>query len=140
MKRTPTVGIVIINHGKVLLVEHGIAAGHLTGALGAPGGRLDPEESTLDAAVREVEEETGLIINKDNLVKIPHIYEADLPRKNGEMLYVSHTVFATTQYEGEIRGTDETTPRWIKMDRLKDYNLLINTEDMVSRALEVLRR
>lgn len=140
MQRIPTAGVVIIHDGKVLLVEHGTKAGHITGSLGTPGGRIDPGESTMDAAVREVKEETGLTIDTEDLVKIPHIYEADIPRKDGEVLHVSHTVFAVAKYKGKIKGTEETTPRWVEVDLLKDYNLLINTEGMIHRAIEVLQK
>lgn len=138
MKRIPTVGVIIIHEESVLLVEHGNSAGHITGSLGTPGGRLDEGENVMDGAVREVKEETGLSVDKQDLIQIPHIYEADIPRKNGETLCVSHTVFTTNKFTGELQDTDETKPVWIGVDKLKDYTLLINTEDMVKRAMEVL--
>lgn len=138
MNRIPTVGVVIIYDKRVLLVEHGEGAGHLTGSLGTPGGRIDKGESAIQAAVREVKEETGLTVNKEDLTEIPYIYEADIPRKNNEILYVSHTVFATDKFTGKLQKTDETTPQWIEIDRLNKFNLLVNTEDMIRRALDIL--
>lgn len=138
MERIPTVGVVIIDDDKVLLVEHGEKAGHLTGSYGTPGGRIDEGESAIQAAVREVNEETGLTVEVEDLVEIPYIYEAELPRKDGSILSVSHTVFVASKFKGELRGTDETVPVWMEIDKLNTSELLANTEDMVKRALNIL--
>lgn len=138
MAKIPTVGVVIINDDKVLLVEHGEKAGHLTGSLGTPGGRIDEGESAIQAAVREVKEETGLTVNKEDLTEIPYIYEAELSRKDGSILSVSHTVFVVSKFKGELRGTDETIPVWMEIDKLNTSELLANTEDMIKRALNIL--
>lgn len=37
IQRVPTVGVIIIDGGDVLLVEHGERAGHVTGSFGSPG-------------------------------------------------------------------------------------------------------
>ncbi len=140
MERIPTVGVVIVYDDKVLLVEHGEEAGHLTGSFGTPGGRIDEGETVRQAAIREVEEETGLVVDENDLMELPHKYDADLRRKNGETLYVSHTVFATDKFHGELRGTDETVPIWLPIETLKDKELLPNIEDMVEKALAILNK
>lgn len=138
IERVLTVGIIILNNDDVLLVEHGEAAGHLTGSFGSPGGRVDPGETTLQAAVREVKEETGLDVEEDHLIELPNKYEADLARKDGSILSVHHTMFATRKFTGSLKGTDETTPEWISIDKLHGMELLPNTEDMVKQAKENL--
>lgn len=47
MKRIPTVGVVLIDGSKVLLVEHGESSGHLTGSFGTPGEELNGEKPLL---------------------------------------------------------------------------------------------
>lgn len=139
-ERIPTVGIVLLSQDAVLLVEHLAAAGHMTGSFGTPAGRVDHGESADDAAVRELFEETGLTTAKADLVKIPHVYEVDLKRKNGEIMPVSHTVFATRTFSGELRDSEETSPQWIEIASLSNMELLPNIEDMVRRAQEVLKQ
>jgi 8-oxo-dGTP pyrophosphatase MutT (NUDIX family) len=46
---------------------------------GVPGGKLEEGESPSQAAVREAYEEVGIIINEDDLQKLPKIYV----RRNG---------------------------------------------------------
>ena len=85
MKPIPTVAVLIINDGKVLLVKHTEKAGHLTGTYGLPSGRIDENEAEGKAAVRELLEETGLRTKEDNLIEFPkNFYVADLERKGGK--------------------------------------------------------
>ncbi len=138
IERIPTVGIVVLDSGNVLLVRHGDKAGHLTGSYGTPGGRIDKNETPVQAAKRELEEESGLIAEEKDLTELPKKYDADLARKDGSILSVHHTMFATRKFAGSLKGTDETTPEWISIDKLHGMELLPNTEDMVKQAQENL--
>ena len=135
---TPTVGIVILDGNKVCLVKHGEAAEHLTGVHGLPGGRLNGEEELIDAAVREAYEETGLEINKEDFLQLPEVRYADIPRKNGEILSVSWTVFVTNKFTGDLKGSDETIPEWIEIERIGELTILPNTEVVVNEGRDLL--
>ncbi len=136
---TPTVGIVILNGSKVCMVRHGEAAQHLTGVHGIPGGRLDGEEELIDAAVREAYEETGLVISKTDFIKLPRVIFADIPRKGGEILSVSWTVFVTNKFTGELKATDETIPEWIEIEKVGELTILPNTELVIQEGKELLQ-
>ena len=138
IERIPTVGIVVLFQNNVLLVEHLDGAGHVTGSFGTPGGRVDQGETVEDAAVRELKEEAGVTVNIHDLIRIPKVYDADLPRKNGEVLSVSHTVFAANKFSGELRDSEETKPQWIPFTDVSKLNLLINTEDMIQHAQKAI--
>jgi len=139
--RIHTVGIVAIQGGRVLLVKHGVAADHLTGVWGLPGGRLSGSESLLDAAVREFEEETGLILTRESMLQIPTVYQGDINRKNGEILKTYWNVFVVTNFIGEMSGTDETMPEWIEIEKISELeNLLPNTENAVREGLQLVQR
>ncbi|MFP5277136.1 MAG: NUDIX hydrolase [Acidobacteriota bacterium] len=62
------VGAVIVDHGRVLLVRRGKEPlkGHWT----LPGGALELGEPLLEGAVREVLEETGLVVEPVELVEL----------------------------------------------------------------------
>ena len=136
MDRVQTVGIVVLKDNDVLLVCHGEKAGHITGSYGAPGGRIDENETLIHAAVRELEEETGLIAEEKDLIELPEKYDADISRKDGTVMHCHHTVFAVRNFTGELRGTEETEPEWVPIENLSSMELLANTEQMAQQALQ----
>ncbi len=60
------VGVVIRGHGDTILLEKRRDCGWW----GLPGGRVEPGESLVEAAVREVREETGLTVEVTHLVGV----------------------------------------------------------------------
>lgn len=134
-KRIHTVGIIAFNDDKVLLVKHGLAAEHLTGVWGLPGGRLNDGEELIEAAIREFEEETGLFANSDTMVKIPTIFEGDIPRKSGEILKTFWNVFLVRNYTGVLLDSAETAPHWITINEVSKHVTLPNTEKAIEEAL-----
>lgn len=99
----------VIRGGEALLIrkKRGLGAGKIN----APGGRLEPGESPLDAAVREVREELGVT--------------PLAPRHRGELRfqfvdgYSLHChVFTSDACEGEARETDEAVPLWTPLDAI----------------------
>src|SRR6266536_2099586 len=67
---TPLVGVgaVIVENGRVLLVRRGKEP--LKGKWTLPGGMLELGESLLSGVVREVKEETGLVVEPMELVEL----------------------------------------------------------------------
>ncbi len=139
MNPIPTAHVLLFHNGKVLIVKHAEAAGHLNGVYGIPGGRLNPGETLEDAAVRELQEETGLIVQKQNLRTYPNnSYTADIIRKNSQMEKFTMTVFVAEKFTGEMKAAPETHPVWVDVDRLYLYNLLPNVEKAVNEAFNIL--
>jgi 8-oxo-dGTP pyrophosphatase MutT (NUDIX family) len=60
------VGVVIRGSGDTILLERRCDCGWW----GLPGGRVEPGESLVDAAVREVREETGLAVEVTHLIGV----------------------------------------------------------------------
>lgn len=81
-------GVVVLWDGHILLV-HPTKASWQKSALGIPKGGIEEGEDPLDAAVRELEEETGIKINWNKLE--PEIHTADHYDKNGN--YKSQLVY-----------------------------------------------
>ena len=135
-----TAGVVVVDGDRVLLIEHGKGAGHVTGAWGIPAGAIDEGETARVAASRELTEETGIRVDTDTLVELPALYEARLARKRGTTRF-SLRAFATGSYEGELTPSSEGVPRWVRVDEVAQLPLLLgNTAEIVEVAVEMLSR
>jgi 8-oxo-dGTP diphosphatase len=108
----PTDRAVIVfvrENAHILLIrkKRGLGSGKING----PGGRVEGNETYLEAAVRETEEEVGIT---------PHGLEraADLSFvfADGYSLYVE--VFVGSGFSGELIETDEAAPFWCHIDSI----------------------
>jgi 8-oxo-dGTP diphosphatase len=87
--------------------KRGLGAGKING----PGGRMDPGETALECAIREVEEEL-------------RVKPVD-PQLRGELSFqfldgysIHAYVFVATDCRGEAQETDEAIPLWTPLDRI----------------------
>lgn len=65
-----TAGVAIVCNKKLLLV-HPTNSGWKKGTCGIPKGKVEPGEDLMEAAIRELLEETGISIRKDQMSKSP---------------------------------------------------------------------
>lgn len=82
MARTHLAGLAIVKPGHILLVHP--TGAHYDETWSIPKGHQEPGEPTLSAAVREVQEETGLQIPRSALKGMPFILE---PKKKKVLFY-----------------------------------------------------
>jgi len=127
----PTIGVLVIKDKKVLLVRHGLKADHIDGKIGLPAGRPIVGESEVDAACRELLEETGLSVRPGDLTKLPITWYADIERKDGTKTF-SLVVFA-----GQLQGNEEAQPMWVDIRELDAYDLLPNVRDIIDEGLKL---
>jgi 8-oxo-dGTP diphosphatase len=73
------------------------------------GGHVEDGEKPVMAAVREVEEESGLIVRPDELAHMATITFLFPARPAWDQ---TADVFATAAYQGEPAESDEIAPRW----------------------------
>ncbi len=133
------VGSILFQGDKVLLVKHGEAAEHITGIYGFPSGRVKKNENLKQAAIRELEEETGLKTSEADLSEYPNnFYTALINRKGGIKVKASIKIFICKNYFGELKTSEETIPQWLKINELTKYNLLPNIEKAVQDAFNYL--
>lgn len=139
MRNIPAVAVIVFDNSKVLLVKHGPDAGHILDVYGLPAGRIESGELEIQAAVRELKEETGLTVTEDNLKEYENNqYTAQITRKNGEIITSTMRVFIGSTYTGELLSNAETTPEWVEIDNLNSYTLLPNVKEAVSDAVKVI--
>jgi 8-oxo-dGTP diphosphatase len=95
--------------GHMLLIhkKRGLGVGKIIG----PGGRLAPGESTLQAALRELQEELDV-----TAIGVQQCGELAFQFADGFSMLVY--VFTATGCAGEPQETDEATPLWIPLDQI----------------------
>ncbi|MFF9003642.1 NUDIX domain-containing protein [Streptomyces achromogenes] len=112
-----TADIVITDtNGNVLLIERDWYP--YEGHWALPGGHVNPGETSLDAALRELEEETGVRVRPDQLRQLG---VWDTPNRDPRGRYVTVAYHATVPAGTPITaGDDARTARWWPLNNLPE--------------------
>lgn len=78
------------------------------------GGKVEPHEGILDAAVRELKEESYMNVKKHDLKNIGHLEFTF----EGELLMMEVRVFSTTVFGGSAEESEEMLPQWFDYDKI----------------------
>ncbi|WBA83099.1 8-oxo-dGTP diphosphatase [Endozoicomonas sp. GU-1] len=99
----------VIKDGQILLIrkKRGLGAGKING----PGGRLEPGESLLECAIREVQEELCI-----TPVNPEFCGESCFQFTDGYSIHV-HT-YVARDFTGSPTETDEAIPLWFSLDQI----------------------
>jgi len=105
------VGAVIKDgQGRLLLIKRGHPPG--AGLWSLPGGRIEPGETDAEALVREMREETGLVVEAGQLIGTVR-----RPAQGGGVLDIRD--YAATVIGGTLRaGDDADDARWVDASEL----------------------
>ncbi|NOY26414.1 MAG: 8-oxo-dGTP diphosphatase [Oligoflexia bacterium] len=109
---TPTMRatlLFVIHDGHALLIrkKRGLGAGKIN----APGGKLDPGETAIQAAERELHEEVGVRAEGSK-------QRGDLSFQFVDGLRMHVTVFTAHSHHGSPIETDEAVPLWFPLDAM----------------------
>ena len=109
----------------------------LTGIWSLPGGHIKPGEKALEAAHRELNEETGI---KADLKGIIDVKDVIVRHDDGSLR--AHYVI-TAFYGVWLSGTaqpqsDAMAVEWVELEALKDRPLTQGTEEIIFRAAKLL--
>ncbi len=100
------VGVVVRGHGGTILLEKRCDCGWW----GLPGGRVEPGESLVEAAVREVHEETGLTVEVTHLVGVYSSPEGRIVTypDNGDVVQLIDIVVGARILSGQVICSQES--------------------------------
>lgn len=98
-----------------------------------PGGGVEPDEELTEALIREIEEETGYLIEKDSIQKWIHVIE----RRKGRITEIfnmeSHYFFCDVKDEMGIRELDE-------FEIEEEYQTVwVTLEEAMKKNIELLK-
>ena len=99
-----------------------------SGYFNAPGGHIEEAETAMEAAVREVKEETGADISGLELRGTLHFQFSDGVRELGYVYFA--------KYEGgELAESDETRPFWVERSEIPYDNMWADDKLWLPQAL-----
>lgn len=127
---TPQVRAVLcfILRGEEVLLIHkkrGLGAG----LVNAPGGKLEPGETTAQAAVRETEEEIGVTPNA-----LEQRGELHFQFTDGLALHC--TVYVAREFTGTPHETDEATPFWVPISQVPYHEMWEDDRHWLPQVLQ----
>ncbi|MGW2583625.1 NUDIX domain-containing protein [Streptomyces virginiae] len=111
-----TADVVLFAAGHVLLIERGWDP-H-AGCWALPGGHVDKGETSLEASVRELEEEAGITIPAADMRQVG-AFDAVGRDTRGRYVSVAYTATLPSLVE-PTAGDDATAARWWPLDALPD--------------------
>lgn len=127
----------ILHRGKILLITRGKAVGR--GTLAMPGGFVEPDETFLQAAIRETWEETGLTMNDLNYFRKKFII-VDTPRRSLRGRIVSGAFRFDIPDDVEIPkvagGDDAAHAGWYNFEELSTDRFYEDHHNVISNLLK----
>ena len=136
---TPLVGVgaIIIEQDRVVLVKRGHAP--LLGKWSIPGGVLEVGETLREAAAREAQEETGLVVEVGELLGV---YDRVLRDDQDRVLY--HYVlidFLCRRASGELVASgDAADAGWFRKNEIAEMRLAADTQDVIAKGFAAVAK
>jgi len=126
---TDVVTSILMRNGKILLLKRGQEVATYRGKWAGVSGYLEENETPLERAIKEIEEETGLKKEEINLIRKGKPVEF-VDEETGRAWRVHPFLFEAGRYEIKIDWEHEEY-RWIEMEEMDEY-------DTVPKLKEVL--
>lgn len=131
---------------RVLVVERGYEP--YAGRHALPGGFVDPGEASVDAAVRELVEETSIGIREriaaGKCTELVQVGAYDAPGRDprGRVVSVVHTVVLLDQRPDPVAADDAAAAEWVRVDGLlaDPDRLAFDHAEILTDAITVIRR
>jgi len=126
------VGALILDGESILLIERGKEP--FKGYWSIPGGAVETGERLEEALIREVQEETGLIVQVERLVEIFERIIPDTISDRTKHHYVLIDSICRVTGGALKSGDDASNVRWIHRRELNQYQLTPGTLSVIEKA------
>ena len=127
------VGAVVIDGSQVLLVRRGQAP--LKGEWSLPGGGVELGETLRAGVVREVLEETGLVVVPGDIVVVLDRIVNDETRIRFHYVLIDFVCHVTGGTLGCASDAEEAC--WVERSQLEGYNLALVTLQVIEKAFHL---
>jgi len=126
------VGAVIWNsQNQIVLIRRGKEP--RLGEWSIPGGRVECGESLREAIIREVQEETGLDVEIENLIDVVDSITRD--RTGAVLRHYVLIDFTARHVAGALTcGSDAAEARWVPYERIGEYALWTETRRIIDTS------
>jgi 8-oxo-dGTP pyrophosphatase MutT (NUDIX family) len=132
-------GVALLYNNKILLV-HPTGGSWQKGTCGIPKGGIEPGEEPIDAALRELREETGIILSKDKLDLSPEVVHIHNKKGTRSLIYFICKISDLS----EIGLTSEKIPNSMLQPEEIDWSKFVDADTaypiMCSSQLLILDR
>jgi len=118
-----------VTHSRALICVDGLYAMQRakSGEYKLPGGRLEPGETPIHALIREVEEETGLLVSEESIEEIGEIIEIRKDVFDDNKKYICHSLYYRCNVKDE-RGSLHRSQNEIEKGLELEW---VSIEDMI---------
>ncbi|MGR2737027.1 NUDIX hydrolase [Billgrantia sp. Q4P2] len=110
VKPTPAVAAAVVHQGRVLMVRRRRAPN--AGMLAFPGGRVEPGEPLLEATLRELHEETGIVAEPERVLTAIDQFQHD-EQGNLSSHFVIVVVTCRWMSGSAVAGDDASEVHWL---------------------------
>ncbi len=124
----------LLHQEKVLLIRIAEDRGPWSGLLNGVGGHIERGEDPRSAALREIKEETGLILSPSSLY-LSGVVAVDVGTSPGVGLYI----FVGETETSETHNSCEGTPEWIDLDHFEKQTFVKDLPALLPRAIKSYR-
>ena len=131
---TDVVTSILTKDGKILLLKRGQRVSTYRGKWAGVSGYLEENETPLERAIREIEEETGLSREEIKLLKQGEIMEF-VDENTGRTWRIHPFLFKIDREEIKIDWEHEEY-RWIEREELKEYDTVPKLEDVIDSLMQ----
>lgn len=135
-----TADAIVVQSGHILLIERGGDYGR--GLYALPGGFVDPDETFLAAAIRELHEETALSIDGETLkscLKSTQLFDDPKRSLRGRTVTVAHHFeLPATKTLPVVQGQDDAKRAfWLPLSKLDAKQMFEDHHSIISKMLGI---